>query len=150
MLSESRLIFLKSCTSGGSMASFLGVVSILLLSPKLVHTMLTLQIGHRVSRCCCATHRRLQLESIIPLPDRSLQCRPAQDHPAGRHPLQRSRRCSPNTSRHKYSDLQAQVVSKIFKQHYPLPLHMVLQLPVLPGRRYVQRRVDSDAEEVGS
>lgn len=40
-----------------------------------LNIVLTSRTGHRVSRCCRATYRRLQLESFISLPDSALQRR---------------------------------------------------------------------------
>lgn len=118
------------------------------IPPELSSTMLTLSIGHRIPRCCRATNWRFQFKGLISLPNRTLQCRPTQDHPAGCYPFQRPRRRSPNPPRHQHSDLQAQVIAKIRKQHCSVPLYMVVQLPVLPRRRHVQRRVNSNAKEV--
>ena len=93
--------------------------------------MLTLEIGHRVSRRRRATYRRLQFESIISLPNSALQCRPPQDHTARHHPLLGTRRCPPITPRHLTAELPAQVVTALCEQHCCLSVHMVVQLPVL-------------------
>ena len=106
------------------------------------------EAGHRISRCCCSTHRRLQLESLVPLPDRTMQRRPPEDNTARSHTILSKRRHSPHTTRHIRTELQAQVFAPLRQQHRALPLHMDLQLQVLARRRHVQRRVDTNVEEI--
>lgn len=109
---------------------------------------LTLLLGHRVPWCCCATDWRLQLEGLVPLPDSTLQRRPPQDHSAWRYTLLNTGRCPSHATRHVHVAVPAQVVAAIRQQHCRVPVHMEFQLPVLAGRRHVQRGIYPDVEEV--
>lgn len=110
--------------------------------------MLTLNIGHRVSRRCRTANRRFQLKSIISLPDSAMQRRSLEDHTARRDPLHSPGRDTTITSRHFIAKLPTKVVTALRKEHRRLSMHMVVQLSILTRRRHVQRRVDPDAQEV--
>lgn len=89
-------------------------------------------VGHRVSWRRRPPNRRLQLESLISLPNSAVQRRPPQDNTARHHIILVRGRCTSHIPRHVTTQLQTTITTTILEQHNPMSLHMDLQLPVRP------------------